>query len=559
MSHDTPPNPPLPSRERAASASEPGEGAPVSPPSAPPRGALATFFRRWFPLLVIAVEVLALVLIQYAENIEWLPGAEAFLARFSTVGLGTILLFLWFVFLAPASPTLRRRVGVVGLVLVLAGLALVRVEGVSGDIHFRFNWRWAPRADEALPSAASQAAADADVNLAKTTLDDYPQFLGPTRTATLSGVRLARDWTSQPPKLLWRQPIGAGWSSFAVVGGYGVTQEQRGDEELVNCYDVDDGKLLWFHATPVRFDEIVAGVGPRATPTIDEGRVYALGALGHLLCLDGASGKLLWKHDLIEETGATLPQWGKSCSPLIHENLVVASAGGPNGKSLVAYDKADGSLVWSAGDDPSSYSSPALLTLCGVPQIVMIGETVTSGHDPADGRILWQHVWPEDGIASPNIAQPIAVGDDRILLSKGYGIGSTLWQIKRESDRFGVEPIWKRNTLKTKMTNAVVREGYAYGLDEGTLACIDVATGNRQWKRGRYGHGQVLLVDDLLLVQSERGEVALVEATPKAYRELTRATLVDGQSWNYPALSGRKLLVRTEIEAACYELPVVSP
>lgn len=515
--------------------------------------------RRWFPIGLIAVEAAALVGLQYAENAEWLPGAEAFLTKFSVVGLGTILLFLWFVLLAPASPTLRRRVGIVGVVLVLAAVAALRVEGVSGDIHPRLNWRWAPRADATLPSAASQAVSGAIVDLAETTPDDYPQYLGPDRLATLHDVRLARDWSADPPKLLWRQPIGAGWSSFAVVGHFGVTQEQRGEEELITCYDIDSGKLQWAHVTPVRFYDIAAGIGPRATPTIDEGRVYAMGAMGHLHCLDGASGKTVWKHNVVAETGAMPPQWGKSCSPLIYENLAIASAGGPRGKSLVAYDKHDGRLAWSSGDDASSYSSPQLITLGGRPQIVMVGATVTSGHDPADGRILWQHAWPEDGIASPNIAQPIAVGDDRILLSKGYGIGSTLWKIRHEDDRFSVEPIWKTNTLKTKMTNAVIRDGYAYGLDEGMLACIEIDTGRRTWKRGRFGHGQVLLVDDLLLVQSEDGQMALVEATPDGYREISRTTLVNGQSWNCPALSGRKLLVRTEREAACYELPVVSP
>jgi outer membrane protein assembly factor BamB len=534
-------------------------GSPPTPiPAAPPSPVSWSRTRRWFPLGLVAFEAVALGALQYAESAEWLPGAEAFLAKFSVVGLGTILLFLWFVFFAPAAPTLRRRVGLVGLVLVLATVAAVRIERVSGDIRPTLNWRWAPRADETLPKAEIEAAGGS-VDLATTTPDDYPQFLGPARTATLAEVHLARDWSAQPPKLLWRQPIGAAWSSFAIVGHLGVTQEQRGTEELVTCYDIDTGKLQWAHATPVRFHEIAAGIGPRATPAVDEGRVYALGALGNLHCLDGATGKPLWHHDILAETGGELPQWGKSCSPLVYENLVIASAGGPKGKSLLAYDKSDGHLVWSAGDDASSYSSPAVLTLCGKPQIVMINATLTSGHDPADGHILWQHAWPDHGPDSPNIAQPLAVGDDRILLSKGYGVGSTLWQVHCDGDRYRVEPLWSKNTLKTKMTNAVVRARHAYGLDEGTLACIEIDTGRRVWKQGRFGHGQILLVDDLLLVQSEDGQLALVEASPEGYQELSRFTAVGGQTWNYPALAGRKLLVRSELEAACYELPVVSP
>ena len=532
----------------------PPEQSPETPSSKPGR------WRLWLPLVLIALEAVGLVLLQYARQAEWLPPAEIFLTQFSIVGAGTILLFLWFVFLSPASPTLRMRTGMAGVLLVALAALLVRPEGVTGDIHFRFNWRWAPRADETLPDAASQVADEVEVNLAETTPNDYPQFLGPNRRATLFDVHLARDWSEAPPKRLWRQPIGAGWSSFAIVGHWGVTQEQRGDDELVTCYDIDTGELQWAHATPVRFEELIAGVGPRATPTIDEGRVYTMGATGHVHCLDGATGKVIWHHDVVAETDATPPQWGKSCSPLIHENLVIVSAGAPGGKSLVAYNKNDGKLVWSAGDDPSSYASPTMMTLCGQPQIVMVNQSVTCGHDPADGHILWTHAWPDVPAAgSPNVAQPVAVGNDRILLSKGYGVGSTLWQIEREGDHWSVKPLWKRNTLKTKMTNAVVRDGFAYGLDEGTLSCIDISNGRKKWKRRRYGHGQVLLVDDLLLVQSEDGQIALVEATPKRYNELARATVVDGQSWNYPAISGDKLLVRSQLEAACYELPVVSP
>jgi outer membrane protein assembly factor BamB len=188
---------------------------------------------------------------------------------------------------------------------------------------------------------------------------------------------------------------------------------------------------------------------------------------------------------------------------------------------------------------------------------VMVNSTTVTGHDPSDGRVLWQHAWPEEGRASPNVSQPIAVGGDRVLLTKGYGIGSALWQIKHDGDAWGVEVLWRNNNLKTKFTNAIVHDGFAYGLDEGILSCVDVDRGTRKWKKGKYNHGQVLLVGDLLLLQSEQGEIALVEATPDAYRELTRFFAVDGQTWNYPVLSGRRLLVRSDIEAACYEVALV--
>jgi outer membrane protein assembly factor BamB len=526
-------------------------------PSPRPDGSQST--RYWIPIGIVAIEAVTLGVAQYVESSEGLPRAECFLIKLSSLLLATILLFLWFVFLGPASRTLRRRVGIVGLVLVAILAGTLDIERVSGDIHIKFRFRWMPRADQTLPAASDQAAADANVDLTQTTPNDYPEFLGPGRLATLENIHLARDWTTQPPKLLWRQPIGAGWSSFAVVGHYAVTQEQRGEEELVTCYDVETGKLQWAHATPNRFQDFVAGIGPRATPTVHDGKVYALGALGELVCLEGATGRLLWHHDVITENSANPPQWGKSCSPLVYENKVIVSAGGADGKSLVAYDVQSGEPIWSAGDDASSYSSPTLLTLCGQPQIVIVNQKLVTAHDPADGHIFWQRDWPDQTVGSPNVSQPTAVGDDRVMVTKGYGVGSALWQIKREGDTWSVELIWRNNSLKTKFTNPVIRDGYAYGLDEGVLSCIDIATGARKWKKGKFDHGQVLLIDDMLLVQSEAGDVALVEATPEAFRELTRFSAVTGQSWNYPALSGRKLLVRTEQEAACYELPVVLP
>ncbi len=515
-------------------------------------------FARWFPLGIIAFEVLGLGLAQYLDSAEIVPPAEIQLTKKSIVVLGTILIFLWFVVLSPAPYSLRRRVGIVGGVLVALLAALVRIERVSGDIGLQLNWRWASRADETLPDAQS-AAVGADVDLRTTTPTDAPQFLGPLRTAVYPTVQLARDWNAQAPTLRWRQPIGAGWSSFAVVGGYGVTQEQRGAEELVTCYNLNDGKLMWAQATPVRFHETLAGIGPRATPSIDDGHVYALGAIGHLHCLDGATGKVVWQHNVVTETGATPPQWGKSGSPLVYENLVIVSAGASGGKSLVAYDKQNGQLVWNAGDDASSYSSPALVTLCGVPQVVIVNATKTSGHDPRTGTLLWEHPWPEEGAASPNVAQAVLVDGDKLLLTKGYGVGATLWQFRFDGSQWTVTPLWKNNNLKTKMTSAVVHDGHAYGLDEGMLCCLEVATGKRRWKRNRYGHGQVLLAGDLLLVQSETGEIALVELSPQKFTEFARRRVIEGQSWNYPVLVGNWLLVRSEQEVACYELPVASP
>ncbi|MGD9721190.1 MAG: PQQ-binding-like beta-propeller repeat protein [Pirellulales bacterium] len=532
--------------------------------SAPPAAPAAASSRPILPIAIVAAETIALAGLQYAQDAEWLSPANAFLAKFSTAGAALIALVLWFVFFAPLARTTRRRVGVAALLLVGLALLALRVESVTGDIFPRLRFRWAPHADETLGKVATETGG-APVDLASTSSTDYPQYLGANRLATLSGVNLARNWSEHAPTQLWRHPIGAGWSSFAVVGPFAVTQEQRGDEELITCYEVDTGKARWVHSTPVRFQETLAGIGPRATPTIHQGKVYVMGALGHLTCLDGATGKQLWQHDVLTEFDAAerTPKWGKSCSPLVYEDLVIVSAGGDKGKSLVAFDAATGALRWTGGDDYSSYSSPVAMTLCGVPQIVIVNARCVAAHDPATGAVLWVRSWPERaleaGNVEPTVAQPVAVGDDRILLTKGYGTGSALWQVKHDSDQWTVDELWRGTAMKTKFTNPVIRDGHAYGLDEGILECIDLASGRKTWKRGKYGHGQVLLVDDLLLVQSEAGELALVEANPKEFKELARFQAIAGTAWNPPALSGRKLLLRSEQEAACYELPAASP
>jgi outer membrane protein assembly factor BamB len=508
----------------------------------------------WFPLAVVVLTVLAVGALEVIENVESFAPLASRLAKFLTpflcrvivIGSASIAILLWFVLAAPAGRA--TRLSALGIFVLVAAIlsSVITIDGFTGDVVPRWRFRFA--APVKLPQASHTA-----IDFGRTSAHDYPQYLGTDRRATVGGLTLATDWVAQPPQLLWRQPIGAGWSSFAVVGAYAVTQEQRDQDELVTCYEVATGRLCWSHATPARFYAPLAGLGPRATPTVHDGRVYALGALGSLACLEGATGKSLWTHDIVAENGAIMPQWGKSCSPLVYQDMVIVSAGGRNGKSLVAYDADTGEVRWAAGDDASSYSSPTVLTLNGQPRIVIVNERYVTAHDPADGRVLWKQIWPDDTAASPNVSQPLAVDDQHILLSKGYGVGSALWKV--DSAAGSVEELWRANNMKTKFTNAVLLGDHAFGLDEGVLSCLEVRTGKKTWKKGKYGHGQVLLVGELLLVQSEKGDVALVKADPRAYRELTRFVAVSGQSWNCPALAGNRLLVRTDQEAACYELP----
>lgn len=488
-------------------------------------------------------------------------------------------LLFWAIFLTGLSAALRMRLMIACAAAAVAFISLVRIGEVSGNLVPSFTWRWTAKPDEALveqgPHREASAGAGA-VDLAATSDHDFPQFLGKHRDAHVHGPRLARDWQANPPRELWRQPIGAGWSGFAVVGDYAITQEQRGPDEIICCYELATGRPRWSHADETRFSSTMGGDGPRATPTVDRGRVYAVGASGNFVCLDGATGNLLWRHDLLTEHQASLPEWGMSGSPLIVGDRVVVSAGGPKGHSLVAYNCDTGDLVWQAGNQPCSYASPIFATLLDTPQILVVNRQQLAAHSPDDGHLLWQFTWPG---GEPKVPDPIPIGSDRVLIAAGYGLGCKLLQLDRAGDvvversptvspgptagltapaiEADVKPIWENRLLKPKFTNLVVRDDAIYGLDDGrTLVCLNLADGKLRWRGGRYGHGQLLLIDDLLLVQSEAGVVALVEATPKRFHELTRFTALDGKSWNTPALAGPYLLVRNATEAACYELPV---
>src|SRR5205814_9602292 len=202
------------------------------------------------------------------------------------------------------------------------------------------------------------------------------------------------DWQQHPPQLLWRHRVGPGWSSFAVVGTRLYTQEQRGEDEVVVCYDTDSGAELWVHQDSARFTEVVAGPGPRATPTFHDGKLYALGAAGRLNCLDAATGRALWSRDIVADSGAKVPQWGFAASPLVAAGVVTVFAGGPEGKSVLGYDAGTGDVAWSAGMGEFSYCSTQLSRLAGVDQLLVSTEKGVTAFDPSPGTVLWQHDWP---------------------------------------------------------------------------------------------------------------------------------------------------------------------
>ena len=508
---------------------------------------------RWLPVVIIVALTIAAIILLWsidAPHRQW-----RVLHTVLVLMLSFLLMLLWLLLFSRLRWKVRLLAfGTIVLMLFLSA-ALFRVKGFSGDLVPLLEWRWGGKVVESL------------MGRAPTDLDafprDYPQFLGPHRNGTVQGIKLARDWKKQPPQLLWRQPIGAGWSAFAVVGRSAVTQEQRGKYEMVVCYDLHSGREWWHHSDHDRYEATPAGVGPRATPTIVGDRVYTLGATGILNCLDLATGTRIWSEDILYDNDAELASWGMSGSPLVLDDLVVVSAGGPEGKSLVAYHKDTGERIWRGGSSPAGYSSPLITTLAGIPQILIFNYGNVAAHDPSGGQILWQHPWPS---GTECIAQPVPLPEDRVFVSSAYGIGCKLFQIARDEDNeLRATLVWETPRLKAKFTNVIHRDGYIYGLDDGVLVCLDLANGQRKWKRGRYGHGQVILVDNpdeigdqsgLLLVSAESGDVLLVEVDPNKSREIARFPMLASKTWNNPALAGQYLLVRNDREAACYELPL---
>ena len=348
-----------------------------------------------------------------------------------------------------------------------------------------------------------------------------------------------------------RRPVGGGWSGFAVQGNAAITHEQHSAEERVVRYELSTGKVVWATREVAHYVNPLAGAGPRSTPTIHDGRVYAMGGTGLLTAIDLDSGELVWKRDALKDTEGRLPEWGKSDSPLILGDLVVVSAG----STLAAYRADTGELAWQSSSLSPGYGSPLVTTLAGVEQLVSFNARSVSGHDPEEGGVLWEVEFPG---RQPNVAQPLVLPGDRVLVSAGYGVGAKLYHITSSGDELSAELVWESLRLKSKFAHLIYHEGFIYGLDDGILVCIDPETGQRKWKRGRYGHGQLLLVGDLLLVQGEHGEIFLIDPSPDELRELTSFTVMDAKIWNTPALAGRYLLVRNDAEAALFELPVVA-
>ncbi|HEX6046946.1 MAG TPA: PQQ-binding-like beta-propeller repeat protein [Pyrinomonadaceae bacterium] len=397
------------------------------------------------------------------------------------------------------------------------------------------------------PAEAAQAAQHASAGR-----NYWTNFRGPKRDGKYDETPISTSWPANGPTALWKQPVGVGYSSFAVADGKAYTIEQRRQQEVVAAYDVATGRELWKQAWNAEFTDST-GDGPRATPTWDQGRVYALGATGELRCLDANTGSVIWGKNILTENQASNLQWAQAASPLIVDDKVIVLPGGGGGKSVVAYNKMTGAPVWKSLDDRQAYVSPMLVELGGRWQVIVVSSTRVVGLVPETGAMLWSYPW--DTSMGINVSQPIVVDNNRFFISSGYDKGAALVELKGSGNSFTAGTVWENKNMKNKFNSSVLHNGYIYGLDEGILVCLDVNTGERKWKEGRFGYGQVVLASGhLIITDGSTGDVALVKATPDKYTEVARFSAIKGQTWNYPAIAGGRLLVRNSNEMAAYDL-----
>jgi outer membrane protein assembly factor BamB len=550
------------------------------------------FFSRaaWFDRIAAVVVMIAAIAGTYPFLDRSLAtGAMGMLFLIMVVPGISLAFVIWAVVSRPWTAGMRRMTMAVAIVVSCLVWTLVRTGGFTGAFDHDLAWRWTPTAEDRVvalgddtpktpPAPAAVPAPAPPTNTPPTATPslapvaeseggpahdavpapvgvnaslDWPGFRGRDRDGIVRGVHIVSDWSASPPKELWRRPIGPGWSSLAVHGDVFYTQEQRGQDEIVAAYRVSTGAPVWKHRDAARFWESNGGAGPRGTPTLRNGRVYTFGATGILNVLDEATGAVIWSRNAGTDSNTAVPDWGFSASPLLIDDLVIVAAAG----KLVAYDAASGQPRWVGPDGGPGYSSPHILTIQGVPQILLLDAKGATSVSPSTGAPLWSVTVTSSGMAAP-IVQPAMTADGDVLISAGDISGLHRVALTNGPGGWSATNRWSTNMLKPYFNDFVVHEGHAYGFDGSLLACIDVVDGKRKWKGGRYGNGQLVLLPEqnLLLVVTEEGELALVSATTDKFTELGRIPAITGKTWNHPVLAGDVLLVRNGEEMAAFRL-----
>jgi outer membrane protein assembly factor BamB len=541
-------------------------------------------------LLALGLVVVGFLLGPLVQDRSITTGAMGMLYPILVIPIVGLAFVGWAVLAQRLAVGLRRATMAAAILLAFASVGLIRTGGFTAGMKHDFAWRWTETPEERLlaaepeprattpaapatpasapaptaatataaaPPAPAGPAAVAAASAAPSPIPapiamprpEWPGFRGPERDGVVTGTRIATDWTTTPPTALWKRAVGPGWSSFAVAGDRLYTQEQRGEDELVACYSASTGAPIWQHRDRARFWESNGGAGPRGTPLVHQGRVYALGATGIVNALDAGTGAVVWTRNAAADTGAKTPMWGFSGSPVVVDDLLIV----PTSGALSAYDSATGTPRWKVASKDQGYTSPQLVEIDGVRQVLFVNSAGVSGLSPTDGTVLWSSAW-----AGYPIVQPQVVAGGGVLFAVQEGLGLRRLAVSRGGGAWTASETWTSRGLKPYFNDFVVHKGHAYGFDSNILSCIDLADGTRKWKGGRYGNGQlVLLADqDAMLVLGEEGQIALVKAAPDGFTELAAIAGLEGKTWNHPVVVGDRLLVRNSEEMAAFRLPM---
>jgi outer membrane protein assembly factor BamB len=496
------------------------------------------------PLLIVG----ALILTKRLVHPSIAGGGMGMLLYILAIPVFGLVLVAWAVVTRRFTAGARRVALLATILLGCSVFLVIRTGGLTAEFDNDFHWRWSKTPEQQLLAQASEETAAPANSPAPTTAESgWSGFRGPQRDSTVHGVRIKTDWSAAPPVQLWRRPVGPAWSSFAVYNGRLYTQEQRGEEEIVACHDLSTGKPVWKHSDRARFYESNAGPGPRATPALSNGRVYTQGATGIVNVLDAATGAVVWTRNAVNDTGAKVPGWGIAGSPLVVNDLVIVAASG----NLVAYDLASGKPRWQGPTGGSGYSSPQLVTINGVQQVVLLNSNGAISVSPADGKVLWEHKWEGVPIVQPGVAPN---GD--LLLSVSESSGLRRLAVAQGSAGWTVQERWTTEDMNPWFNDFVVHNGHAYGFNGSSLVCVNLEDGKLKWKGKRYGFGQLILLpeQEVLLIMSEQGELALAKAASDQFTELGHFPALEGKTWNHPVLVGDVLLVRNDHEMAAFRL-----
>jgi len=506
----------------------------------------ATRTDRWS---VLALMVAALFVTSFFLDVSIATANMGLMFMMYSIPVMCLALVLWAAATRRLSGLARRMSMIVTILLASGMWIFLRTNGMDGDGHHDFDWRWAKtHEDRLLEQPVREFSSLPSAKVAVTPEAEWPGFRGPNRDGIIRGVKLKTDWSASPPVEMWRRQVGPGCSSFAVQGELLYTQEQRGEYETVSCYNLNTGDPVWKHQDNVRFYDSHAGAGPRSTPTLADGRVYTLGGTGILNVLDASNGSLIWSHDAASDAGVKVLTWGFSGSPLVVNNLVIVALAG----KLAAYNTVSGKSRWFGTDGGSGYSSPQLFTINGISQVLLMSQVGAVSVEPESGKKLWEYSWPIDD----RILQPAMLENGDLLLCRETKEVRRV-SVSKESEGFKITERWASPVLNFFFNDLVIDKDHAYGFDGPSIACIDLKDGKRVWKGDRYRGWLLLLEDqDLLLVLTEKGELALVPADPAKFTELARFPAIKGKTWNHPALVGDILVVRNAQEMAAFRLPL---